>query len=365
MNELDSQDQSETNQDGNVAHHMISTMMNDAAHDVRSLISTGAPLLCPDTASVREAASRMYNARKTAILVFSEETVTDDNNDDVGEVEAAGGVTSSGKVCGILTTKDILSRVVAKGLDANATVVSTVMTPEPDTIPLECSLIDALHVMLDGRYLHIPVEDKGKVCGVLDVLDCAVAMFGPSLKNKRAHTSNAAAALNDPQQGGGDGGDMTEFADLLFDTAPHSSSASAAGAHDADSLSQYSGAGAFTAQQQQLYPVTRGRRDSASVSSSRQQQQKQQQRGRGPSAQGRRMMIADGSALVVGQEGEDQVDESDLYGSGDDVQIVIKVRDMTRGGKLSRVHCDMFDYDSAVLAVLGAPSDEVSVCCVL
>ena len=37
--------------------------------------------------------------------------------------------------------------------------------------------------------------------------------------------------------------------------------------------------------------------------------------------------------------------------------MVIKVRDMTRGGKLSRVHCDMFDYDSAVMSVLGSLSE--------
>eukprot|EP00981_Chlorochromonas_danica_P015926 scaffold14777_cov696-Ochromonas_danica.AAC.1 len=35
---------------------------------------------------------------------------------------------------GILTPKDLLSRVVAKRLDADSTLVSEVMTPNPDCV---------------------------------------------------------------------------------------------------------------------------------------------------------------------------------------------------------------------------------------
>lgn len=49
-----------------------------------------------------------------------------------------------GRLAGIVTPKDLLNRVVAKGLDPDATLVSDVMTPNPDTVPPEMTVIEAL-----------------------------------------------------------------------------------------------------------------------------------------------------------------------------------------------------------------------------
>jgi hypothetical protein len=56
-------------------------------------------------------------------------------------------VVEEGVPVGILTTKDVLSRVVAKGSSAAFTCVSNVMTPNPDTAPPETTILDALHTM--------------------------------------------------------------------------------------------------------------------------------------------------------------------------------------------------------------------------
>ena len=50
------------------------------------------------------------------------------------------------------------------------------MTPAPDTIGADASCLDALHVMHDRRYLHLPVVDgAGRVLGVVDVVEVMYA----------------------------------------------------------------------------------------------------------------------------------------------------------------------------------------------
>lgn len=49
-----------------------------------------------------------------------------------------------GRLAGIVTPKDLLMRVVAKGLDPDDTLVSAVMTPSPDTVPPSMTAIEAL-----------------------------------------------------------------------------------------------------------------------------------------------------------------------------------------------------------------------------
>ncbi|CAG7908026.1 unnamed protein product [Brassica rapa] len=80
-------------------------------------------------------------------------------------------ITVGNKVQGILTSKDILMRVVAKNLSPELTLVEKVMTPNPETACMETTIVDALHVMHDGKFLHLPVLDKdGYVVACVDVL---------------------------------------------------------------------------------------------------------------------------------------------------------------------------------------------------
>jgi hypothetical protein len=38
-----------------------------------------------------------------------------------------------------------------------------VMTPNPECVGLDTTLVDALHTMHDGKFLHLPVVDQGKI----------------------------------------------------------------------------------------------------------------------------------------------------------------------------------------------------------
>jgi len=85
-----------------------------------------------------------------------------------------GGTT--GKIAGIFTSKDVVLRVIAAGLDPKTCSVVRVMTPHPDTAPPSLSIQEALRKMHDGRYLNLPVVDvDSRLVGVVDVLKLTYA----------------------------------------------------------------------------------------------------------------------------------------------------------------------------------------------
>ncbi len=88
-------------------------------------------------------------------------------------------VVNDGVLVGIFTPKDLLNRVLAKNISAEDTVISDVMTPNPDSVLPSLTVVDALHQMHDCRYLHLPVVDSdGHVCGLVDVMEIIGTMVG-------------------------------------------------------------------------------------------------------------------------------------------------------------------------------------------
>ncbi|XP_019051506.1 PREDICTED: CBS domain-containing protein CBSCBSPB3-like isoform X2 [Nelumbo nucifera] len=80
-------------------------------------------------------------------------------------------IATGSKPNGILTSKDVLMRVVAQNLSPELTLVEKIMTVAPDCATLETTILDALHMMHDGKFLHLPVLDKdGCIAACLDVL---------------------------------------------------------------------------------------------------------------------------------------------------------------------------------------------------
>lgn len=103
--------------------------------------------------SVKEAAALMKENHTTAVLVQDQ-----------------------GAITGIFTSKDVVLRVIAPGLDpANCSVVR-VMTPHPDFAPMDMTIQAALRKMHDGHYLNLPVmNDGGEIVGMVDVLKLTYA----------------------------------------------------------------------------------------------------------------------------------------------------------------------------------------------
>ena len=81
-------------------------------------------------------------------------------------------IDSAGTMQGILTERDLMTRVLAKGLDANATAVTQVMTRNPRCVGPETKVADAVVIMIERGFRHLPVVDPGgRVLGVFSARD--------------------------------------------------------------------------------------------------------------------------------------------------------------------------------------------------
>jgi CBS domain-containing protein len=75
-------------------------------------------------------------------------------------------VDEAGALIGIFTGRDAVSRVLAEGRGATAKL-SEVMTKDPMTMPPDFSAIDALRLMWDHGFRHVPVCREGQILGVV------------------------------------------------------------------------------------------------------------------------------------------------------------------------------------------------------
>ena len=107
------------------------------------------PLTLQPHATVREACQHMRERRVGAVLVTEADQ----------------------RLLGIFTGRDAVHRVLAEGKSAARTKLAEVMTRDPDTMPPGKTAIEALRLMEDGRYRHLPIVEDGKVVGVVSRFD--------------------------------------------------------------------------------------------------------------------------------------------------------------------------------------------------
>jgi CBS domain-containing protein len=79
---------------------------------------------------------------------------------------------------GIVTERDLMTRVLARGLDPDATLVRTIMTPNPICIAPETRVSDAVVLMLERGFRHLPLVSGKKVLGVFSSRDALPREIG-------------------------------------------------------------------------------------------------------------------------------------------------------------------------------------------
>ncbi|MDX1400526.1 MAG: CBS domain-containing protein [Kiloniellales bacterium] len=82
----------------------------------------------------------------------------------------------SGKLAGIFTERDLLTRIVAAGKDPEKTKVGEVMTKDPDTVGPDEEALTALEKMREKGYRHLPVAAEDKVVGIVSIRDLYAAV---------------------------------------------------------------------------------------------------------------------------------------------------------------------------------------------
>lgn len=97
--------------------------------------------------SVRDAASLMAEHACGSVLVMTGE-----------------------RLLGIFTERDALRSVLAAGREPS-TPVSEVMVADPDTVDAAAPVAEALRMMDEFHYWHLPVMREGAVIGVISIRD--------------------------------------------------------------------------------------------------------------------------------------------------------------------------------------------------
>ncbi len=120
------------------------------ATDIIAVLSPAEPICLSDTATVHEAVQTMLARRQAGVLV------TD----------------GAGRLTGIFTERDVLTRVVGKDLDARRTPLAAVMTGNPEALTARDRVAYAVHCMSVAGYRTIPLVDpEGRPIGIVTVSD--------------------------------------------------------------------------------------------------------------------------------------------------------------------------------------------------
>ena len=112
---------------------------------MQEIILRQRPVTMPPCATVQDACREMRSRRIGAVLV------TD----------------SEGHLMGIFTGRDAICRMVAECRDPASTRLCEVMTRQPEVIGPATTAIEALRMMRDCGFRHLPVVQDDRVLGVV------------------------------------------------------------------------------------------------------------------------------------------------------------------------------------------------------
>ncbi|KAF8694026.1 hypothetical protein HU200_038475 [Digitaria exilis] len=146
----------------------------------------------------RPCLSAIASADSTVVMVSPGDSVLTATKKMVEGHASSTVVAVGSKAQGILTSRDILMRVIAKNLSSDSTPVEKVMTPDPECATVDMPILDALRTMQEHKFLHLPVMDRdGSIISILDVIDithAAISIMG-QVESSGDGNEDAAASM--------------------------------------------------------------------------------------------------------------------------------------------------------------------------
>ena len=83
-------------------------------------------------------------------------------------------VCKNGKLCGMLTDRDIVTRCLAANRQPVNTQVGQVMTEQVTTVSPDMQIGVAAHLMGRLQVRRLPVVENGRLCGIVSLADMAI-----------------------------------------------------------------------------------------------------------------------------------------------------------------------------------------------
>ena len=164
------------------------TMVESDLHEIRgallsdtiAVLGPAEPVCLRETASVQEAIERMLAHRQAGVLVID----------------------ADGRLMGIFTERDVLTRVAGQGRDPRNTALGAVMTRDPEALAPGDRVAYAVHSMSVAGYRTVPLVDAERrplgVVTVSDVIRWLAGLFPEAVLNlppagalKRPHEIDA------------------------------------------------------------------------------------------------------------------------------------------------------------------------------
>ncbi|GAC1476008.1 MAG: CBS domain-containing protein [Candidatus Dormibacteraceae bacterium] len=81
-------------------------------------------------------------------------------------------IMEGGRLVGIFTERDTV-RAISLSHDAPTHEINSWMTRDPKTVSPDVDIDDALKLMLDNNFRHLPVIESGQVIGMISMRDLA------------------------------------------------------------------------------------------------------------------------------------------------------------------------------------------------
>ncbi|MFC2153890.1 CBS domain-containing protein [Candidatus Altiarchaeota archaeon] len=139
-------------------------------------IMSPAVLKIDEDKSVFEAASLLAREKKTSVIAVKE-----------------------GKITGIASERDFLSRLVAEGKSPEKTKIKDIITPSLVTVSTETSIAEVGRLMREHRCRRLPVTRGGEIVGIITQDDLVNALSGIWRKVESIMSKKAASVRPDQE----------------------------------------------------------------------------------------------------------------------------------------------------------------------
>ena len=88
----------------------------------------------------------------------------------IGALPVCGG---DGRICGVVTDRDLVTRCIAAGRQPGATPVRDVMTTQVVSARPDMDTATAAYLMGKHQIRRLPVVENGRLCGMVSLADLA------------------------------------------------------------------------------------------------------------------------------------------------------------------------------------------------